>query len=453
VAQGKTVNIAEVIETQQKSWFSSSLFLMCCLVMLVDGFNQQSLNYAAPAIIKDWRINRALMTLVFDLNIFGWMLGAVAFSMLGDRIGRRNSILIAVFTFGIFTTAMPLATNLNELAMIRFASALGVGGAMPMAISLLADYAQTKTRGLKITLLYLGYTVGSSGGGFLAAALTPNYGWKSVFLVGGGASLLIGVVLLFALPESVRFLVLKRGAKARILHYVRKLQPDVDFAPDTEFTIQETTKKGVPVKHLFTEGRSAMTVLLWFALGFNFITHFFLSSWLSTLFSEYSNRMSIPNAQMTQALFQLGTAFSFFVGYLMDKRGVQALIWVLLIGALPVAGLGVVHGTAATMALAFAAGLPVNGGGVGLNALSSMIYPTFIRSTGTGAAFAAARIGAMMGPAIAGYLIYIETPLPLIFLAGSLPALAAAATAFMLDRAMTPGAQAEMASRSALARH
>ena len=102
---------------------------------------------------------------------------------------------------------------------------------------------------------------------------------------------------------------------------------------------------------------------------------------------------------------------------------------------------------------AFAAGLPVNGGGVGLNALSSMIYPTFIRSTGTGAAFAAARIGAMMGPAIAGYLIYIETPLPLIFLAGSLPALAAAATAFMLDRAMTPAAQAEMASRSALARH
>ena len=82
MAQGRTVNIAEVIETQQRSWFSVSLFLMCCLVMLVDGFNQQSLNYAAPSIIKDWGINRASMTLVFDLNIFGWMIGAIAFSML-----------------------------------------------------------------------------------------------------------------------------------------------------------------------------------------------------------------------------------------------------------------------------------------------------------------------------------------------------------------------------------
>ncbi len=453
MAQRPIVNIAEVIETQRKSWFSLSLFLMCCLVMLVDGFNQQSLNYAAPAIIRDWRINRASMTVVFDLNIFAWMIGAIVFSMLADRVGRRISILIAVFTFGIFTIAMPLAVNLHQLALIRFASALGIGGGMPMAISLMADYAKTKTRGLKITLLYLGYTVGSSGGGFLAAALTPNYGWKSVFLAGGGVSILIGFVLLFALPESVRFLVLRRGAKERILYYARKLRPDADFAQDTEFTIAESAKEGVPVTHLFTEGRTAMTVLLWLALGLTFVTHFFLSAWLSTLFSEYSNRMSIPNAQMTQALFQLGTGFSFVVGFLMDKLGIPALVWILLIGALPVAGLGLVHGTAATMALAFAAGLPVNGGGVGLNALSSMIYPTFVRSTGTGAAFAAARIGALMGPAIAGYLIYIETPLPLIFLAGALPVLAAAAAAFMLDRSMTPAAQAEMASRSALARH
>jgi MFS transporter, AAHS family, 4-hydroxybenzoate transporter len=453
VAQDKAVNIAEVIETQRKSWFSSTIFLMCCLVMLVDGFNQQSLNYAAPAIIKDWGINRALMTAVFDTNIFGWMIGAVVFSMLADRIGRRNSILIAVFTFGIFTTAMPLATDLVQLSLIRFASALGIGGGMPMTISLLAEYAQTKTRGLKITLLYLGYTFGSSGGGFLAAALTPNYGWKSVFLVGGSVSILIGLVLLVGLPESVRFLVVKRGAKKRILDYARKLRPDADFASDTEFTIAESAKHGVPVKHLFTEGRAAMTVFLWFTLGLAFVTHFFLSAWISTLFSEYSNRMSIPDAQRTLALFQMGSAFGFLIGYVLDKRGIPALIWILLVGALPVAGLGLVHGTPAAMALALAAGIPVNGGGIGLNAVSGMIYPTFIRSTGTGAAAAAARIGALMGPAIAGYLIYVGTPLPLIFLAGALPVLAAGATAFMLDRSMTPAARTEMASRSALARH
>ncbi|HXJ02451.1 MAG TPA: MFS transporter [Micropepsaceae bacterium] len=454
MAQPKIIDIAEVVETQEKGIFPAAIFLMCCLVMLVDGFNQQSLNYAAPAIIKDWGINRALMTPVFDINIFGWMLGSIGFSMLADRIGRRNSILLAVFIFGIFTTAMPLATNLVQLSLIRFISALGIGGGMPMAISLLADYAQTKNRGLMVTLLYLGYTGGSSGGGFLAAALTPHYGWKSVFLVGGLVSLGIGVVLLVALPESVRYLVLRHGSKERILSYARKLKPSANFAADTEFTIQETARKGVPVKHLFTEGRTAMTVFLWFALGFSFVTHFFLSAWLATLLSEYSNLMTIPTAQMTSALFQAGAGFAFGVGYMLDKRGISAITWILLLGAIPVAALGLLgSGTAMMMALALVAGILVLGGGIGLNAVSSMVYPTFIRSTGTGSAFAAARIGALLGPAIAGYLIYVETPLPLIFLAGALPMLAAAATSFMLERSMTPAAQREMASRSALARH
>ena len=115
MAQGQTVDIAEVVETQENSWsgrFALSTFIMCCLVMLVDGFNQQSLNYAAPAIIKDWGINRAAMTPIFDLNIFGWMIGSVGFSMLADRIGRRKSILIAVFVFGIFTVLLPLAGSI-----------------------------------------------------------------------------------------------------------------------------------------------------------------------------------------------------------------------------------------------------------------------------------------------------------------------------------------------------
>jgi AAHS family 4-hydroxybenzoate transporter-like MFS transporter len=302
--------------------------------------------------------------------------------------------------------------------------------------------------------LYLGYTGGSSGGGFLAAALTPSYGWRSIFLVGGIVSLLIGFTLLVALPESVRYLALKKAAQDKILAIARKLKPSAGYTSDTRFVIKETERKGVPIKHLFTEGRTAMTVFLWFALGFSFVTHFFLSAWLSTLFSEYSNQMSIPTAQTTSALFQMGAAFAWCVGWLLDKRGIPAITMVMLLGAFPVAALGVVHaGTAVTMAIALVAGILVLGGGIGLNAISGMVYPTFIRSTGTGAAFAAARIGALLGPAIAGYLIYKEVPLQLIFLIGALPMLAAAATCFMLERSMTPDSAREMASRSALARH
>lgn len=454
MAQAARVNIVDVVETQERTWFAWSCFLLCCLVMLVDGFNQQSLNYAAPAIIEDWGVPASVMTgLVADINIFGWMIGAVAFTMLADKIGRRKAILLAVFVFSVFTIALSFTTNIVQLSIVRFISALGIGGGMPMAISLVADYAQTKTRGLKITLLYLGYTGGSSGGGFLAAALTVTYGWKAIFLVGGLVSLLIGIVLVFTLPESVRFLVLKHGNKQRIMEYAGKLKPHANFASDTEFFIEETVKKGVPMKHLFTEGRSAMTFFLWLALGFSFVTHFFLSASLATLLSKVSHQMSIPNAQMTSALFQMGAGFAWCVGWLLDKRGIAMITMIMLLGALPVAALGVVSGNGAIIVLSLVSGILVLGGGIGINAVSGMVYPTAIRSTGTGAAFAAARIGALMGPAIAGYLIALHAPLQTIFLVAALPMLAAGAMTFMLERSMTPESAREMASRSALARH
>jgi AAHS family 4-hydroxybenzoate transporter-like MFS transporter len=127
---------------------------------------------------------------------------------------------------------------------------------------------------------------------------------------------------------------------------------------------------------------------------------------------------------------------------------------VMLLGAVPVAALGLIDaGTYGTWVLALISGILVLGGGIGLNAISGMIYPTFIRSTGTGAAFAAARIGALMGPAIAGYLIHLYVPLPSIFLIGALPMLGAAVATFMLEKSMTPDSAREMASKSALARH
>ena len=445
-------DIAEVIERQNGKVFLFSVFLMCALVMLADGFDNQAINYAAPAIIREFGVERALMTPVFNFSIVGWMAGSVVFAMLADRIGRRPSILLAVLLFGAFTCLIPVATNLWELGILRFCAAFGVGGAMPMAISLISDYSKSTNRGLLITLLYLGYTSGSSGGGLLAAEMIPELGWRSVFYLGGLGALAVGVVLLVVLPESVRYLALRRPGDPRILAYARKLRPDANYGSETQFVVEEKARTGVPIRHLFTDGRSAMTVYLWFALGLSFITHFFLSQWLTTLLTD---ELGYESAARTQALFQAGAAFAFIFGYLIDKKGVPVMTIAMVLGALPVALLGFVTDVSVgiTMLMSLSSGILVLGGNIGLNAISSMIYPTFIRSTATGAAFAVARIGAIIGPAFAGYLIYIDTPLDVIFILGALPMLAAGVACFLLDRSITPEAAREMASRSALARH
>ena len=457
------VDIAEVVENQKtgfeiKGWiwmpaqFVFSTFLLCALVMLADGFDNQAINYAAPAIIREFGIERAMMTPVFNVSIVGWMAGSVVFSMLADRIGRRPSILIAVGLFGVFTLLIPVATNLWELGALRFCAAFGVGGAMPMAIALIADYAKSISRGLLITLLYLGYTSGSAGGGLVAAAMIPDLGWRSVFYVGGIGALAVGVILLLALPESIRYLMLRRPNDPRVLSYARRMRPSAGYGPETQFIVQEPARQGVPLTHLFTEGRASMTIFLWLALGLSFITHFFLSQWLTTLMTD---EIGFEAAAHTQAWFQLGAAFAFLFGYLIDKKGVPVMTIAMILGAAPVVALGFVPqvGVGLTMLMALSSGILVLGGNIGLNAISSMIYPTFIRSTATGAAFAVARIGAIIGPAFAGYLIYLDTPLDMIFILGGIPMLAAGVACFFLDRAITPEAAREMASRSALARH
>ena len=442
-----SVKIGEVVETQEPTWFPIATFLLCCLVMLADGFDNQAINYAAPSIIEEWGINRALMTPVFNISVAGWIAGAFVFAMLADRFGRRPATVVTVLVFGVFTLAIPLATNVVELSLLRFCAAFGVGGGMPMAFALVSDYAKAKRRAFLCTLLFVGYTVGSSGGGMLAAEIIPRYGWRSVFYVGGIGALMIGAILLAALPESVRYLVLRRPTDPRILTYARNLKPAAGFAETATFSIDEPVKQGVPMKHLFTDGRFFMTLFLWFGLGFAFMTHYFLSQWMPTLLTP---QLGFANAARALALFQFGAAFSFIFGFLIDRNGVPVTTLAMILAAVPVAAIGIVPGAGAlaTLGVAFVAGLLVLGGDVGASALPAMLYPTSIRATATGAAFGAGRIGAIVGPLIAGFLIYLDTPLDIIFIVAALPVLAAGVACFLLDRSITPDAAREMASRA-----
>ena len=120
MAARSRVDIAGIIDNQEKTWFAARIFLLCCVVMLADGFDNQAINYAAPSIIAEWGINRALMTPVFNLSIVGAITGAILFATLGDRYGRRPAAIGAVALFGGFTLAIPLAHNIVQLSLLRF---------------------------------------------------------------------------------------------------------------------------------------------------------------------------------------------------------------------------------------------------------------------------------------------------------------------------------------------
>jgi AAHS family 4-hydroxybenzoate transporter-like MFS transporter len=427
-------DVSELVESRGRTWFAAEIFLLCCLVMLADGFDNQAINYAAPSIIAEFAILPALMTPVFNLSIAGAILGAICFGAMADRIGRRPATIAAIALFGAFTVLIPAAHDLAWLALLRCAASFGIGGGMPMAIALATDYQRHNRRALTVTLLFLGYTAGSSGGGLLAAELIPRFGWRSVFYLGGVGAIAITLALLIRLPESIRFLALKRARDPRLAVYARLLRPDVPVGEATMFTIEQTANSGVPLKNLFTDGRAAMTSCMWLSLGFAFATHFFLSQWLTTLLTPVTG---FANAARTQALFQAGGAFSFIFGFLVDRRGIPALTLAMLAAFLPVAAIpvGAEWQVWFGMVLALLSGILVLGGDICLSALPCIIYPSAIRSTATGAAFGVGRIGAILGPLVAGLLVYLNVPLNTIFLISGLPVLVSGAACVALDRA------------------
>jgi AAHS family 4-hydroxybenzoate transporter-like MFS transporter len=300
---------------------------------------------------------------------------------------------------------------------------------------LTAEYVPSRTRATTISVLFIGYNLGSTAGGLIAAKFIPVLGWPVVFYVGGIVPILLSLGLIFALPESVRFLALKTGKRERVLAIVRRLAPERSFDAGTQFVLREENRAGVPVKHLFTEGRAFMTIMLWFAFVSSLLGHTFLTSWLPTVLT--GDGMSMSHAVRSGALLQFGGAIgSLLIGWLLDKRGIITIAVAFTLSAPLIIFIGSTHmSDAVLMTAVFLTGIGMLGGQVGLNAISGSIYPTYIRSTGAGWAFGVGRVGSILGPVIGGVLIGWGQPASLLFIYAAIPFLCCAGATYLLGRA------------------
>ena len=257
------VDVAGYIDQQPVGGFQIKLLLTCAAVLFLDGFDTQAIGYVAPALAKEWGLTKAALGPVFSAGLFGLMIGALVFGPLADRIGRKKIIILSTLAFGIGTLATAFINDVNTLLLVRFLTGLGLGGAMPNAVAMTSEFSPHRRRATMVMIMFCGFSIGAALGGLLAAALIPQFGWRSVFIVGGVAPLLLVPILALRLPESVRFLALTGQANARVAELLASINPKAAFAPATQFVVHEPGLAGMPVLHLFKEGRTLPTLLLW----------------------------------------------------------------------------------------------------------------------------------------------------------------------------------------------
>lgn len=395
-AAAPAFDIGDGIDNGAWTGWQKRVVLLVATAIILDGFDNQILGFVAPVLLKQWGITRDALAPVFAAGFLGMVVGAMGGGFLGDRIGRRPALIGSVLLFGLATGLTALAQNLSTLGLLRAFAGLGLGGAMPNAATLLAEFAPRRWRSLSVTLGIVCIPLGGVGGGFVAAALLPSWGWTSLFIVGGIAPFVVAALLAVALPESPRFLVQRPARRAELVAMLRRMGHQVDAAT----TLVERAGAPVPatLRSLFSGGLAADTSLLWAAFLACLLTTYVVFSWAPTLLTEAG--LGIALASVSVATFNIGgvagaVAAALLVPLVGSRLVLLANAAAGIATAILLALFGHDAGTTGLLALLAVEGACINAVQTSLYGLASHIYPTHQRSTGIGAASGFGRTGAI----------------------------------------------------------
>jgi AAHS family 4-hydroxybenzoate transporter-like MFS transporter len=397
------------------------IFLLCFVAMIVDGYDVQIIGVAAAGIKEALSLEPTVLGLIFTAGQVGVILGAVLLAPVADRIGRKWLIVVSCALFGIFSFVTAFATDATQFIVLRVLAGLGLGSIGPAALALGTEYAPTRFKARIPTWLWGAVPVGGMIAGFSAVWLLPLGGWPALFIAGGVLPIVVAAVLAFALPESLTFLGTGNKDQGRMRQIALRIAPTLPA--DAELYTSEKKLPGVPLKHLFTEGRTVGTILLWLLFFLDYGILIFFLSWVPTLIKMATGSTTALGVSL--ALWNIGSiCCSAVMGWLIDKFGYYRILPTAFI--LITLSMWAVGATLDAPLWLLLCAVTLNGGVAGstggaLMALAANSYPVAARSTGVGAAYAfGGRTGAFLAPLLGGLLLQMHwSPSAMCYLAGT----------------------------------
>lgn len=394
-------------------------------IIALEGFDLTLMGFVAPVLRQQWRVSDQALGPALSAAQVGLLLGALSAGPLADRFGRRPMLLISVAIFGLFTLLAAFAGDLPELILLRFLTGIGVGSVMPTTATLISEYVAERIRSLSVAFIVCGVAFSSACAGFLSAWMIPSFGWRSLFLAGGLAPLLMMPVLWRLLPESAAFLVASRAPEARIRAIVDRMAPGEAPARPAPCASPESGAGGA-LELIFSRAYRFGGLMLWIAYSSALFTSNMLSSWLPTLIKETG--YSLSYAAVVTAVYQLGgVGGALFLGWTMhgdnQHRGPAGAYFAS--GALFLGFALALHSAPLTLLQAFALGFCLIGAISCINALPTAFYPTKARATGSCWMHGAGRCGALASIFSGAQMLTMGWSAKWVFMALIAPALTA----------------------------
>ena len=372
----------------------------------LDAMDVGLISFIMAALAVHWGITPTESSWLASVGFIGMALGATFGGLLADKFGRRHIFALTLLVYGLATGASALATSLTLLIILRFFIGLGLGAELPVASTLISEFAPLKVRGRMVVLLEafwaVGWILAAVIGTFVVGASESGWRWALAF---GMVPALYALFVRLHLPESVRFLESK-GRHEEAEEVVASFEAEANEADIDRSTPAPTySEEDVTATSIWSRSLRGRTVALW-------------AIWFCVNLSYYGAFIWIPSLLVADG-FSLVKSFSFtLIITLAQLPGYAAAAWLIevwgrrttlatfLVGSALAAGLYGMAGSEVTIILAGCLLSFFNLGAWGaLYAIGPELYPTALRGRGTGAAAGFGRLASILAPLIVPPLV------------------------------------------------
>ena len=400
-------SINHQLDHNRMSLFQWLVISLCFLINMLDGFDVLVMAFTAASVSAEWGLSGIELGYLLSAGLVGMAIGSLFIAPWADRYGRRPLILVCISIAGLGMLAASQAHSVQQLGLLRFVTGLGIGGVLASSYVIAGEFANQKWRSLAISLQSTAYAFGATVGGMIAAHIIPSMGWRSVFFYGGIATLLTLPVMYFLLPESIAYLIARQPSKS--LSRINKLLKRVGIGQIDEMpqaSVGATASLRQTFTGLFSKPLLRSTLLVWAGFFLVMFGFYFVMSWTPKLLvaAGLSNQQGITGGVLLNVGGIIGTSL---IGLLAARFQLRSVLMIYL--GLNALLLSVFVNFTDNLGLAFGLvliiGVLVNGCVAGLYALTPTFYSPEQRVTALGWGIGMGRVGAILSPLVAGFLI------------------------------------------------
>jgi MFS transporter, AAHS family, 4-hydroxybenzoate transporter len=411
------IDVNRILDSAPLRGLPMLVIVSTTVILILDGLDIQIISLVAPLLTREFHVTPASLGPALAAALIGMALGGFVLGGLGDRWGRRPTLLLSV---GLFASATLLAATAHSIAILaawRLLTGIGLGGAIPSAMALLAEFTGPRWRTAAIAAAVIGVPIGGMIGASIAGYVLPHLGWRTMFFVGGLLPCIALIAIYFILPESPRFLATRPERHASLVKVLRRLAPSEHFALGDDFELSDglAAHARVSVSTLVTKPLLRETLGIWLIFFTNMFTIFTFFSWSPVILGSFG--LSLSAAVRGSFIFNLaGVCGGCIIAWMLSRLGsrwptaaIAALgviaLWTIsrLLSAASQSRDGV--NLSVLMTAIAMTGFVMIGIQTAAYRLSAHLYPTQIRSSGVGWAAGFGRLGGILSSLIAGWLL------------------------------------------------